>query len=38
MSKYAYVGSFTSEDRGARGEGINVYRVDPTSGEWIHVH
>ena len=33
----AYVGCFTSEDRGARGEGINVYRVDPVSGDWVHV-
>ena len=37
VSKFAYVGSFTSEDRGALGEGINVYRVDPISREWIHV-
>jgi 6-phosphogluconolactonase (cycloisomerase 2 family) len=34
---FAYVGSFTSGERGARGEGINVYRVDPVSGEWTHV-
>lgn len=36
-SLFAYVGCFTSEDRGARGEGINVYRVDPVSGDWDHV-
>ena len=35
-SMFAYVGSFTSEDRG-RGNGINVYRVDPASGDWTHV-
>ncbi len=34
---FAYVGCFTSEDRGASGEGINVYRVDPVSGDWVHV-
>jgi len=34
---FAYVGSFTSEDRGASGDGINVYRVDTGSGEWSHV-
>lgn len=33
---FAYVGSFTSEDRG-RGNGINVYRVDPATGDWAHV-
>lgn len=31
---YAYVGCYTSPDRGGRGEGIGIYRVDPTSGEW----
>ena len=36
-STLAYVGSFTSEDRGARGEGINVYRIDPVSKDWAHV-
>jgi 6-phosphogluconolactonase len=34
---YAYVGSFTSKDRKARGDGINVYRVDPATGGWTHV-
>jgi 6-phosphogluconolactonase len=29
---YAYVGSRTSRERNARGEGISVFRVDPTSG------
>ena len=34
---FAYVGSFTSEERDARGDGINVYRIDPASGRWDHV-
>ncbi|MGD2166738.1 MAG: beta-propeller fold lactonase family protein [Gammaproteobacteria bacterium] len=36
-SLYAYVGCFTSEARGARGDGINVYRIDSVSGDWHHV-
>src|SRR5215471_12479863 len=34
---YAYVGSFTTAQRKARGDGINVYRVDPTTGDWTHI-
>jgi 6-phosphogluconolactonase (cycloisomerase 2 family) len=34
---FAYVGCFTTEERGAIGEGINVYRVDRVSGNWDHV-
>jgi 6-phosphogluconolactonase len=34
---FAYVGSFTSKERKARGDGINVYRVDAASGGWSHV-
>src|SRR5262245_60055041 len=34
---YAYVGSFTSAQRKARGNGINVFRMDPASGAWSHV-
>lgn len=34
---FAYVGCFTSESRSARGEGINVFRVDPAAGHWDHV-
>src|SRR5215471_17109999 len=34
---YAYVGSFTTAQRKARGDGINVYRIDPTTGAWTHV-
>ena len=34
---YAYVGSYTSEERDARGNGINVYRIDPNSRDWTHI-
>ncbi len=34
---YAYVGSFTSAERKARGNGINVFRMDPATGAWTHV-
>ena len=34
---FAYVGSFTTANRKARGNGINVYRVDPETGAWTHV-
>lgn len=34
---FAYVGCRTSKHRNARGEGINVYRMDPVSGNWTHV-
>jgi len=34
---FAYVGSFTTEQRKARGDGIHVYRVDPATGAWTHV-
>jgi 6-phosphogluconolactonase (cycloisomerase 2 family) len=36
-SMYAYVGSFTTAQRKARGDGIHVYRVDPATGAWTHV-
>jgi 6-phosphogluconolactonase len=36
-SMYAYVGSFTTAERKARGDGIQVYRVDPATGAWTHV-
>jgi 6-phosphogluconolactonase len=36
-SMYAYVGSFTTAERKARGDGINVYRVDPATGAWTQV-
>lgn len=34
---FAYVGSRTTKEREARGEGIHVYRVDLSSGAWKHV-
>jgi 6-phosphogluconolactonase (cycloisomerase 2 family) len=34
---FAYVGSFTTAQRQARGSGVSVYRVDPASGAWTHV-
>src|ERR1700674_573421 len=34
---YAYVGSFTSAERKARGNGINVYKMDSATGAWSHV-
>jgi 6-phosphogluconolactonase len=36
-SMYAYVGSFTTAQRKARGDGIHVYRADPATGAWTHV-
>src|SRR6516165_10165278 len=34
---YAYVGSFTTAQRKARGDGIHVYRADPVTGAWTHL-
>ena len=34
---FAYVGCYTTPDRDGRGNGINVYRVDPVSGAWTHL-
>ena len=34
---WVYVGSRTTKERNSRGEGINVYRMDPESGNWTHV-
>ena len=36
-SYLAYTGCRTSRDRNARGDGINVYRVDAVTGRWEHV-
>jgi len=36
-ASFAYVGSFTTAQRKARGDGIHVYRVDPATGAWSHV-
>jgi 6-phosphogluconolactonase (cycloisomerase 2 family) len=34
---FAYVGSFTSAQRYARGDGIHVYRVEAAAARWAHV-
>jgi 6-phosphogluconolactonase len=34
---YAYVGSFTTAQRKARGDGVHVYRTDPVTGAWTHI-
>ena len=34
---YAYVGSFTTEERNARGDGIHVYRFDGSSASWNEI-
>lgn len=36
-SMYAYVGSFTTAQRKARGDGIHVYRAEPATGALTHV-
>ena len=37
VAMYAYVGCYTTPDRDGRGNGINVYEMDPQSGAWTHV-
>lgn len=37
MPRFAYVGCYTTKERNGRGEGIDVYRIDPASGNWTHV-
>jgi 6-phosphogluconolactonase len=34
---FAYVGSRTTRERNARGDGINVYHVDAADSHWTHV-
>ena len=34
---YAYVGARTTRERNARGNGLNVYRVDAKTGLWTHI-
>ncbi|MGH8430587.1 MAG: lactonase family protein [Solimonas sp.] len=34
---FAYVGSYTTPERGGQGNGINVYRVDPRTGAFSHI-
>jgi 6-phosphogluconolactonase (cycloisomerase 2 family) len=36
-SYFAYVGARTTKERGARGNGLNVYHVDARTGVWTHV-
>ena len=36
-ARFAYLGTFTSEMRNARGEGLSAYRIDPESGRWARV-
>lgn len=36
-ASYAYVGARTTKERNARGDGLNVYRMDNTSGAWTHL-
>jgi 6-phosphogluconolactonase len=35
--RFAYVGSYTSEERHGHGEGISIYAMDPISGSWTPV-
>jgi 6-phosphogluconolactonase (cycloisomerase 2 family) len=37
-SYLAYVGARTTKARSARGDGINVFRVDRLTGAWRHLH
>ena len=37
QSYLAYVGARTTKERGARGNGLNVYNVDAKSGLWTHI-
>ncbi len=34
---FVYVGAFTTPERKGKGDGINVYRMDPSSGVWTHL-
>jgi 6-phosphogluconolactonase len=34
---FAYVGGYTTPDRDGRGNGINVFDVDPVNGRWTHI-
>jgi 6-phosphogluconolactonase (cycloisomerase 2 family) len=36
-ARYAYVGCRTTRERNARGEGIQVYRIESATGGWTHV-
>jgi 6-phosphogluconolactonase len=34
---FVYVGCRTTRERNARGDGINVYRMNSVSGRWVHI-
>jgi 6-phosphogluconolactonase len=34
---FAYIGGYTTPDRDGRGNGINVFQVDPVNGAWSHL-
>ncbi|MBR0757743.1 lactonase family protein [Bradyrhizobium jicamae] len=36
-ASYVYVGARTTRERNARGDGLNVYRMDNASGGWTHL-
>jgi 6-phosphogluconolactonase len=37
MTRFAYIGSYTTPDRHGRGNGINVYSVDARTGSFRHI-
>lgn len=37
LPRFAYVGSFATSTRGARGEGLSVYAIDAVTGLWSRV-
>jgi 6-phosphogluconolactonase len=37
FGRFCYTGCRTTKERNARGLGINVYRIDGTTGAWAHV-
>jgi 6-phosphogluconolactonase len=37
LAAYAYVGSYTTEKRHGRGDGIHVFRMDTETGAWNHI-
>jgi 6-phosphogluconolactonase (cycloisomerase 2 family) len=34
---FAHVGCYTTEQRNGHGRGVDVYRMDPGSGDWTHI-
>lgn len=36
-TSYVYVGARTTRERNARGDGLNVFRMDTASGAWTHL-